>query len=145
MDMVTVATFNEPQQAEPLKQRLERTGIKAEAHDERNLQRYWFMSETLAGIRLRVEKHYYQKARELLGEWDRADGALRDAIHCPECKSSRVEYPQFTRKFVSPSIYAVLCKLGVFEKKFYCEECHYTWPVKQRIQPDTDLLGWPKK
>src|SRR4030095_7393548 len=100
-------------------------------------QRYWFMSETLAGIRLRVEKHYYQKARELLEGWDRVDGALRDAIHCPECKSSRVEYPQFTRKFVSPSFYAVLCKLGFFEKRFYCEECHYTWPVRQRIQPET--------
>jgi len=100
MEMVTVATFNEPQQAEPLKQRLERAGIQSEVHDERNLQRYWFMSETLAGIRLRVEKHSYQKARELLEGWDRVDDALHDAIHCPECKSSRVEYPQFTRKFV---------------------------------------------
>ena len=145
MEMVTVATFNELQQAEPLKPRLDRAGIKAEIHDERNLQRYWFLSETLAGIRLRVEKHDYERAKQLLADWDRTDGALREAVHCPECGSSRVEYPQFTRKFVSPSLYALLCKLGFFEKHFYCEECHYTWPPKQKIERETDLLGWPKK
>jgi hypothetical protein len=145
MDMVTVTTFNEPQPAEPLKQRLGEAGIAAEIHDERKLQKYWFMSETLAGIRLRVDKHNFERAKGLLADWDRADGVLREAIHCPECGSSRVEYPQFTRKFVSPSIYALLCKLGFFEKKFYCEECHYTWALKQKVEPETDLLGWPKK
>lgn len=145
MNMVTVATFNELKHAEPLGKRLEQAGIKAEIYDERKLQKYWFLSETLAGIRLRVDKQDFETAKNLLEKWDAADGALQRAIHCPACKSSRVEYPQFTRKFLSPSLYALLCKIGLFEKKFYCEECHFTWPIQEKLEPQTDVLGWPKK
>jgi transposase-like protein len=144
MEMVTVATFNEPEQAEPLRKRLQETGVPARIHDERRLQK-WFMSETLAGIRVQVERHHYAEAKKLLAEWDVGHGALREAIHCPECKSSQIEYPQFTRKFIFPSIGLFLSTLGFVQKKFYCQECHYTWPLKQKVQAETDLLGWPKK
>lgn len=143
MNMVTVATFNEPEQAAPLKTRLELAGIPAQIHDERNLQKYWFMSEPLAGIRLRVDRSDYETTIQLLESWDLADAALSQAVHCPECRSSRVEYPQFTRKFISPALYALFCKVGLFEKKFYCEECHYTWPTRVKLEPALDLLNWP--
>jgi hypothetical protein len=143
--MVTEATFNEPEEARPLCERLEAMGIHAEVKDERNLQKYWFMAEPLAGVHLRVDRHDYERAHQLLTNWDAADGALKHAIHCPECGSSRIEFPQFTRKFISPSFYAVLCKLRLFEKKFYCEECHLTWPLSEKLPPRLDALGWPAK
>jgi len=145
MEMVTVLTFNELEEAEPLKRRLEQAGFKAEIYDERKVQRYRFISKPLAGIRVRVEIHEYERARNVLRQWDAADGALRHAIHCPECGSSRVEYPLFTRKFVLPTIYALASAVGFMERKFYCEECHYTWPTKEKLQPKTDVLGWPAK
>jgi len=145
MKMVTEATFNKPEEAEPLKKRLEAAGIRAEIQDERKLQRYWFMSEPLAGVHLRVDRNQYENASRLLHDWDAAEGVLKNAVHCPACSSSRVEFPQFTRKFVSPGFYAVLCALHVFERKFYCEDCHFTWPVQQKIDQPTDLLGWPVK
>jgi hypothetical protein len=145
MEMVSMLTFDKPEEAEPLKTRLEEAGIKAEIHDERKVQRYWFISKPLAGIGVRVDIHEYERAWKLIREWDAADGALRNAIRCPECGSSRVEYPQFTRKFVSPTIYALLSVAGLFAKKFYCQECHCTWPTKERIESKTDLLGWPTK
>jgi hypothetical protein len=145
MNMVTEVTFNTPEDAEPLKKRLESAGIRAEIHDERKLQKYWFMSEPLAGVHLRVDRSQYESASRLLHDWDAAEGALKDAVHCPACNSSRVEFPQFTRKFVSPGFYAVLCALHLFERKFYCEDCHFTWPVRPKIEPPTDLLGWPVK
>jgi hypothetical protein len=143
MHNVTVATFNEPEEAAPLKHRLEAAGIPAQIHDERNLQKYWFMSESLAGIRLHVDRSNYEKAMQHLESWDLAESALSHAIRCPECRSSRVEYPQFTRKFISPTLYALFCKVGMFEKRFYCEECHYTWPTRVRLEPARDLLNWP--
>ena len=145
MNMVTEATFNKPEEAEPLKKRLEAAGIRADIQDERKLQKYWFMSDTLAGVHLRVDRSQYENASQLLREWDASDGVLKNAVHCPACSSSRVEYPQFTRKFVSPGFYAVLCALHVFERKFYCEDCHFTWPVQQKVDQPTDLLGWPVK
>jgi len=143
MNMVTEATFNELEQAQTLKQRLEAAGLRAEIHDERKLQRFWFMSENFAGVHLRVDKRDYAAAKKLLEEWDAREGILRTAVHCPSCQSLRVEYPQFTRKFVSPTIYAFLCAIGLFQKKFYCQECHFTWPPTEKIHPPTDLLGWP--
>jgi hypothetical protein len=143
--MVTEATFNEPEEAEPLKRRLEAAGIHADIQDERKLQKYWFLSHPLAGVHLRVDSRQFELASQLLREWDAAEGVLRNAIHCPACGSSRVEFPQCTRKFVTPSLYAVLCALHLFERRFYCENCHFTWPASEKLPPQTDILGWPMK
>src|ERR1043165_7592374 len=134
MKMVTEATFNELEDAEPLKSRLEAAGIRAEIKDERKLQKYWFMSDPLAGVHLQVDRDQFELATKYLREWDAAEGILKHAIHCPACGSSRVEFPQFTRKFVSPSFYAVLCALHLFERRFYCEDCHFTWPLSQKLE-----------
>jgi len=144
MEAVTVATFNEPEPAEPLKHRLEQAGIKADILDERGLQRFFFLSRPLAGIRLRVDKKDYARAESLLNEWDRTEGVLRDAIRCPECGSSRIEFPQFSRRFTWGGIAAVFAALGFFERKFFCKHCQYTWPTKVKLEPKRDVLGWPE-
>lgn len=145
MEPVTVLTFNEPEQAEPLKQRLEKAGIPAVIYDERKLQRAFLSRNSLAGIRLRVDRKDFDRARALLLEWDKQDHALQDAIHCPECGSSRIQFPQFTRKFVLPNFGALLCAVGLMEWKFYCQDCQFTWPCKESMRPNLDVLGWPRK
>src|SRR5262245_17571048 len=117
MKMVTEVTFNEPEEAQPLLERLRAAGIRAELHDERRRQRYLFMTQPLAGVHLRVDREQMEAAHQLLHEWDDADGALSHAIRCPSCGSSRIEFPQFTRKFSSPTFYAVLCALHLFERR----------------------------
>ena len=128
MNMVTVATFNEPDKAEPLKQRFEKAGIHTEIHDESKYEWSWFVTQPVAAFRLKVHKKYFEAALRLLNEWDVADGALRDAVRCPQCGHSRVEYPQFTRKFFLPNLVGLASAVGIFEKEFYCQECGYTWP-----------------
>src|SRR5438094_747926 len=145
MEPVTVATFNELEEAEPLRRRLEQAGIAAHIHDERRLQRFFFLCRPLAGVRLRVDKKDYTRAENLSHEWDKQSGDLRDAIRCPECGSSRIEYPQFSRRFTWGGIAAVFAALGCFERKFFCKDCHYTWPAKVKVEPKTDLLGWPEE
>jgi hypothetical protein len=144
MEPVTVLTFNDVEQAEPLKQRLEQAGIAAAIYDERKLQKAYLSREALAGIRLRVDRKDFDRARVLLAEWHERDGVLRDAIHCPDCGSSRVQFPQFTRKFVLPNFGALLCAVGLMEWKFYCQDCQFTWGRKENVRPNLDILGWPK-
>jgi hypothetical protein len=128
MNLVTVATFNEREKAEPLKHRLEKSGIDAEICDESKYEWFWFVTKPVAGIRLKVHKQDFEIARKQIREWETTDGALRDAVRCPECGSSRVEYPQFTRKFFLPNLVGVASLLRIIDKEFFCQECEYTWP-----------------
>lgn len=128
MNEVTIATFNRREQAEPLKQQLEQAHIHAEIHDESTMERLWFVAHPLACVRVKVPSEEFETAQKLLRVWDTETGVLRNAVRCPECGSSRVEYPQFTRKFFLPNLLGVLSGLGLLEKEFYCEECQYTWP-----------------
>lgn len=128
MDTVTIATFNTAAPAEVLKGRLEQERIPTEIHNESTLEWLWFSSKPVVKVRLKVRTSDYQKAIDLLHEWDKSDGALREAIRCPECSSSRVEYPQFTRKFFLPNLIGILAALGIVQREFYCEDCHFTWP-----------------
>jgi hypothetical protein len=126
-NLVTVATFNEAAKAQPLKQRLERQGVAVELSDSSNMERLWFVKKPLAAVRVKVGSQDYERARELVRQWDGED-VLRDAVHCPECKSPRVEYPQITRKFFIPNLVGLFANLGGAEKEFYCQDCQFTWP-----------------
>jgi len=80
----------------------------------------------------------------LLNEWDKASGDLHEAIRCPECGASQIEYPQFSRRFTWGGIAAIVAALGFFEKKFFCKHCQHTWPTKVKVEPKRDILGWPE-
>ncbi len=92
------------------------------------MERLWFVARPLAGVKLKVPVCDYEAALRLVRVWDETDGVLRDAVRCPECGSSRIEYPQFTRKFFLPNLVGLLSALGLVEKEFYCQACQYTWP-----------------
>src|SRR2546429_475820 len=97
-----------------------------------------FVPEPVAGIRLKGHKKDFEKARQRIREWDAGEGILRDAVRCPQCSSSRVEYPQFTRKFFLPNLVGLASLLHIIDKEFYCQECEYTWPKEARPP-------WPRK
>jgi hypothetical protein len=126
---MSVALFNDRPKAEPLRERLAQAGIPAEIHDELRLEKLWFACKTDCGVRLEVPASQFERAEDMLIEWDAKEGALRDAIHCPECGSLRVDYPQFTRKSLLTNLaMGVAANVGLMEKEYYCEDCHFTWP-----------------
>ena len=129
MNRVSIALFSNRTKAEPIQRRLTENGIQGEVHDELKLEKLWFVSKPAAGARIEVPAGQFERAYQLLVEWDDHDGALRDAIRCPECRSLRIDYPQFTRKSMLPNlIMGFLAAIGQVEKQFYCQDCHYTWP-----------------
>ncbi|MEO6184595.1 MAG: hypothetical protein ABIP71_16125 [Verrucomicrobiota bacterium] len=146
MNEVNVASFNERDQAEAVKNRLEQAGIKAEVYDESKLQRFWFNAEPLAEKKVRVAERDFEKAKLTLEALDAEEDTLHNAIRCPKCNSPRIEYPAATRKFIGPALIEIFCTTAhLMEKQFYCENCQHTWETKVKLEPETDVLGWPVK
>src|SRR5437867_715173 len=104
MKAVLLATFHEMEPAQQLLARLHQAGIQAIIHDESKIERFWFMSDPLAAIHVEVPQSDFQNARRLIEQWHQAEGILSKAVRCPACHSCRVEFPQLTRKFVTPAI-----------------------------------------
>ena len=125
--MVTIATFNEPAQAKHLMSRLQAAGVKADIHDEGRLQKTMLLSKPQANVKVTVTEEDFPAAHKLMVEWEASDPGVGSAIRCPQCKSPRIEYPQLTRKFVTTWLASVLFALKIFQKEFYCQDCHYTW------------------
>ena len=92
--MVTIATFNEPDKAKRLKQRFQETGIKADVHNEGHLQQMAFMSRPQANAKVMVDDANFERAQNLMIEWETTDPDVAAAIiRCPQCGSSNIEYP----------------------------------------------------
>lgn len=143
MKTITIATFNQPEPARPVQQHLENAGIHAEIHDTSKLESILFGSESLAGVRVVVAEEDAGRAQGLLAGWDVAEHLLEQAVVCPQCHSPQVEFPQLTRKFLTPALGGLLFKLHIAEKEFYCHACHHTWPRSEKVDPELDLLNWP--
>ncbi len=124
-----VATFSEKEKAQRLRDRLEQAGIGAIVGDESRLQRFFFLSKPLASQKVYVDDKDLEKARQFLIEADDRDQLLQGEVRCLQCGSARVEYPQFTRKFMTTTLVELFCVLRIIDKTFYCEDCHYTWPA----------------
>src|SRR5438552_494269 len=123
MNTIAVATFNELEKAELVRQRLLQAGLHPVIHDESTLQRFWFMSRPSAAEKVEVPKDEFERAEQFLRERDQAEDILHDAVRCPQCKSSRIEYPQFTRKFVLPTLAELFVLLRIVPREYYCEDC----------------------
>ncbi|MFN7138751.1 MAG: hypothetical protein ACK4UN_05395, partial [Limisphaerales bacterium] len=125
---MSVATFEEKQKAEEVRRRLEEAGIRAEVYDESKIQKFWFLSEPHGAEKVRVDEADFEKAREVLKGMDAKGEPCEGAVRCPNCGSCRVEYPQFTRKFVMPTLVEIFTVLAPgMKRRFYCEDCHNTW------------------
>ena len=151
MNRVRVALFNDRAAADPVRQLLLQAGIPAEIHEELGLARLWFVSKHSAGVGVEVPGRQSGTAQKLLLDWDGTDGALRAAIHCPDCRSLRVDYPQVTHKSFCTNLFiGFLAWIGLVEKDYYCEECHCIWPKscitpstarRQRLKSGRNILG----
>src|SRR2546423_6332582 len=128
MKTVLLAAFDDVEPAQQLRTRLQQAGIQAILHDDSKLQRFWFISEPRAAIHLDVARPDYQAASRLMEEWHQAEGVLKDAVRCPACHSPRVEYPQLTRKFVTPSLGCLLMAVGEVLREGFCFDFPFSPP-----------------
>ncbi len=140
MSRIQLALFKDTTRAEMCRQRLFKAGIRAELHAELTVARFWFVSPKEAGIRLEVRADDSERARRLLHEWSAIEGLLDGAVRCPECRSFRVNFPQFTEKsLLTNLVMGLVAEVRLVEREYYCEDCHYMWSrpdVKpRRVRP----------
>ena len=147
MEPVTILTFDEAEHARAAAQQLEQAGLHPIIDDETKRQKRWLVSESHAGYHVQVDKSEHPRAGQILDQWAEIHAAvLREALHCPECGSSDLEYPQYNRQFkLEPAVLAMLAKVGLIEKRFYCRHCHYMWALCEKVDAERDILGWPRK
>jgi hypothetical protein len=84
MKTVTVAAFNSPSEAEPLKGRLTAAGIQAEIHSESKLDETLDFSRPRAGVRIEVPRADFEKALRMVYDWNVAlnpEGAASVAVN----------------------------------------------------------------
>ena len=60
------------------------------------------MSKPQANWKVNVDEDDFSAAQSLMVEWEASDPDVGSAIRCPQCGSPRIEYPQLTRKFITP-------------------------------------------
>jgi len=143
--LITIATFNESTPAETLKDRLDKAGLHAEVLDESPAQAVFFMSrDPRAHMRVRVRKEEFETARQMIRGWE-TEGVMSEAVICPQCGSSRIEYPQFSRRTSASIFFAALSAVRLIPREYYCEDCQFTWPDKIEPVVDRDALNWPRK
>ena len=143
--LITVATFNDREPADTTAARLREAGFEsAEVYDESSEQKWkLFNLKPRAHMRVRVHTSEETGARSQLDQW-KDDGILDQAVHCPECGSSRVEFPQFSRRTIMGALPAALAATGVIDQQFFCENCNFTWPAEPpKAERETDILNWP--
>ena len=143
--IITVATFNEAAPAEALKDRFDKAGLHADVMDDSGTQAFLYMSmHPRAHMHVQVRKEEFETAKKLLREWEK-DGVMSQAVRCPQCGSSRVEYPQFSRRTAGSIFFALLSAAHLIPREYYCEDCQFTWPDKVAPEIDRDALNWPRK
>ena len=144
-EYISIAAFNDQGSAQKLTERLRSAGFDSELYDE-SLAQKWrlFQIEPHAQYRVRVLES--ERALKELESWEAGGSAeeLALAVHCPECGSTLVEYPQFSRRTLMGALPAIAASAGIIERDYYCQACHFTWPA-EAPSPDQDLdrLNWP--
>jgi predicted RNA-binding Zn-ribbon protein involved in translation (DUF1610 family) len=142
--IVTIATFNESDPAESLKDRFCEAGLHAELMNETGEQAIFFITRhPRANMRVRLPEEELETAKGLLGEWEK-EGVMSQAVRCPQCGSSRIEYPQFSRRILGSVFFGLLAAAHLIPRKYFCEDCQFTWPDKVPPNVDRDALNWPR-
>jgi hypothetical protein len=125
---VNVAIYGTASDGQSLEAVLRSQGFAARIYNDRWLQLCLFLCPPHSAFRVQTHADDFKRATEFLNQMPDAPIILQKALHCPDCGSLRVQYPQMTRKFFLPT---VLLHLGIIfrlvEHEAYCESCHCLW------------------
>lgn len=140
-----VAVFENLNTGRTVETSLINQGLPARVYDDKLVRRLLFLRPPRATFRLQVHADDFYRAHEILkaGPTD----SLREAIHCPDCGSAQISYPQMTRKFIMPTITLHLgILLRLLDHQCYCEKCHCLWSLPgeaARLTPKVSEDPWP--
>ena len=97
---ITVAVFEDTKDGRILETFFRDRDIEARTYNDRLLQNFLFLCPPRVTYRVQVRRDHFDQTVRAMDE--NHPPILEKAIHCPECGSLRVNYPQMTRRFILP-------------------------------------------
>ena len=129
-EIVTIASFSTPIEANLAKMKLESAGIIVFVADEYTIGMNWLYSNALGGVKLQVPESMACGAREILNlqtEQPPTDGLAKVDV-CPRCESTNIEDFLDKRGSVLTWLFLGIPLLLPSEKK-KCSNCGYRWKL----------------
>src|SRR5262245_22377626 len=146
---ISVASYDYLPPANALVHALSERGIEAGLHNETADQALrFFTKQAHAQFRVMVPPDQVERALAEMARLDplpperASECPITQVIRCPECRSTLVEFPQFSRNTIVGALPAVAASLGLVEQDFFCRSCNYTWePAPSPPSPPGDALS----
>lgn len=128
---VTVRQFRDLPEALLAKGSLESAGIEAYLVDDNMVRIYWFYSNLLGGIKLKVKSEDLEVANEILNqpipETIEVEGiGSYEQPHCPKCQALDVSFQELNKFFSFGSTFAGF-PVPVYKKAWTCHACGNEW------------------
>ena len=140
-ELITIANFSHPTEADPVVAWLESEGIECFVTNEHTVTMNWLYSNAIGGVGVQVKAADVERANEILqavlnpdaigaesiptdSETDQ-EGDANSEIRCPQCGSENVYYEKFSRRLVFASWVILTVPLPFFKKKWKCQECEH--------------------
>jgi hypothetical protein len=130
---VKVAMFEESNEAQVLETFFKSKGIETRTYNDKILRLFLFLCPPRTTFRVQVRHGLFKYATDLLETEPGVSAILQKAVHCPDCGSLHVEYPQMTRKFILPTLLlhlGIICR--IIKHECYCENCHRIWNLPEK-------------
>ena len=140
-ELITVANFSHPTEADPVVAWLESEGIECFLTNEHTVIMNWLYSNAIGGVGVQVKVADAERANAILqavlnsdavgdesipsdSEMDQVSDATGE-IRCPKCGSENVYYEKYSRRLVFASWALLSVPLPFLKKKWKCWECEH--------------------
>lgn len=136
--LVTVRRYRDLTEALVGRSLLESSGIEAWIADEHLVRMDWFYSNLVGGMRLQVDEHDEEAAREILEQGVPATiayGSEEAFVQptCPKCGSAEITLGSGTERGRSlVALYALSIPVPPREAAWHCEACGAQWADEEK-------------
>jgi hypothetical protein len=132
LELVTLNTFTSIFEANMFRSKLESEGIECFIDDENIGSMNFLYGSAVGGVKLKVRKSDYDKARKVLEESGQTIVEVEEEQNddnpaCPSCGSRNTEYAQVQRKFNVLSILLLGFPILFPGHGYKCNDCNHEW------------------
>jgi hypothetical protein len=131
--IITIATFNQPEEAQLSQAKLESEGIPSFVADSNFVSANRFYSIAAGGVKLQVRESDAEIALSILNlEQAQLSSMIKNETEitdekCPNCRSTDIQYDTFSLRHIFISILLLGFPLLFFKRNWKCRDCGHEW------------------